>query len=234
MHAKKGLAATLAVAALAVLPVAAHASELAVTFDWVPVQNGGTAQSASGTLTLTLPSFTAATDPYAPGGTYYLSPAYSSNSSAEAALTGLTFNFSNGTDVSSLTNATFSFASFSDPLTPSGAQRVWGTDDGLLTPQVSAGQAAAPEGNYLITGFQLTGQTSSGATIYFDVANSSGSVYSPGPQESYAGITGGISDEGFWRLESVSPVPLPAGLPLLVGGLGMIGWMLRRRRSAAI
>jgi hypothetical protein len=225
----------LAALGIGALPLAAYAGEVEATFEWVPVQNGGT-QTASGTLVLTLPSFAAATDPYSPNGQYYASPTYSSNASAEAALSSLTFSFGNGVNVAWGTNtpdATLSFASLSDPLLPTGAARVWATDDGLITPQVQSGQTAAPQGNYLITGFQLSGQTTTGATVYFDVANSSGSVYSPGPAEDYNGITGGISDDGFWELQSITPVPLPAALPLLIGGLGLLGAAVRRRAPAA-
>ncbi len=43
--------------------------------------------------------------------------------------------------------------------------------------------------------------------------------------------SGGVSNDfGYWKLESLTPVPLPAGLPLLLSGLGMIA--MRRRRPA--
>ncbi len=214
--------------------VASNAGEVSVTFDWVPVQNGSTVEAASGTLTLLLPSFSSAMDPSSPNGTWYYSPTYASDGGAEAALVGLDFTFSNGMNVDWGSNATLSFTSIGAPNTTtplSGNPLVWATDDGLLVPQVSPGQAAAAAANYLITGFQLTGQTSGGMSIYFDLTNSSGSVYSPGPQESYNGITGGISDEGFWKLESITPVPLPDTLPLLLSGLIGCGLFLAPRRS---
>jgi hypothetical protein len=39
----------------------------------------------------------------------------------------------------------------------------------------------------------------------------------------------GVNDSGVWQLESLTPVPLPAGLPLLLSGLGIFGMSLRRR-----
>ena len=35
----------------------------------------------------------------------------------------------------------------------------------------------------------------------------------------------------FWLKEDATPVPLPAALPLFAGGLGLLGWMARRRRQ---
>jgi hypothetical protein len=42
----------------------------------------------------------------------------------------------------------------------------------------------------------------------------------------------GVSDSGVWQLESLTPVPLPAGLPLLLSGLGLLGMNLRRRPAS--
>jgi hypothetical protein len=35
---------------------------------------------------------------------------------------------------------------------------------------------------------------------------------------------------GYWE---VAPVPLPAGLPMLLSGLALLGWITRRRPTAA-
>jgi hypothetical protein len=43
----------------------------------------------------------------------------------------------------------------------------------------------------------------------------------------------GVNDSGVWQLESLTPVPLPAGLPLLLSGLGLLGMNFRRRIAAA-
>ena len=42
-----------------------------------------------------------------------------------------------------------------------------------------------------------------------------------------------VSDSGVWQLESLTPVPLPAGLPLVLSGLGLLGITLRRRHALA-
>jgi hypothetical protein len=43
----------------------------------------------------------------------------------------------------------------------------------------------------------------------------------------------GVSDSGVWQLESLTPVPLPAGLPLLLSGLGLLAMNFRRRIASA-
>jgi hypothetical protein len=35
------------------------------------------------------------------------------------------------------------------------------------------------------------------------------------------------------ELERIAAVPLPAALPLFAGGLGLLGWMARRKRRQA-
>ena len=45
--------------------------------------------------------------------------------------------------------------------------------------------------------------------------------------------SGGVSNDfGYWKLESLTPVPLPAALPLLLSGLGLIGAARRRWRAS--
>ena len=45
--------------------------------------------------------------------------------------------------------------------------------------------------------------------------------------------SGGVSNDfGYWKLESLTPVPLPAALPLLLSGLGLIGAARRRWKAS--
>jgi hypothetical protein len=37
----------------------------------------------------------------------------------------------------------------------------------------------------------------------------------------------------FWLKEDASPIPIPAALPLFAGGLGLMGWLARRKRRQA-
>lgn len=65
-------------------------------------------------------------------------------------------------------------------------------------------------------------QTVDGATI-------TGLGLIPG---SYVWTWGSEADQGF-TLDILAPTPLPAALPLFVGGLGLIGWFGSRRRPKA-
>jgi hypothetical protein len=60
------------------------------------------------------------------------------------------------------------------------------------------------------------------------VLNVSGGV--GGPAAGIGGL-GGLGTSGTISVRQVAPVPLPAALPLFAGGLGMLGWMARRKRG---
>jgi hypothetical protein len=210
----------LAVAALlAGLPLAAHASVIA-TFDWVPKDyNPASADqdAATGTLELTLATFTETGT-----GT---SAFYTSGSVDAATVTSLSYTAGDGQTVNvsnlSLTSSTG-----------------WATS-ASATPAAGTATPAPTLGNYLVTGFSFAGTTSQGGAYMF--ANTAGGVPGttlatgiPNGDNNFGAASSGgttyasIADGGYWQLESVTPVPLPAGLPLLLGGLGLCLWASRR------
>lgn len=61
-----------------------------------------------------------------------------------------------------------------------------------------------------------------------------GNLFFLNGEETVAGTTISLSGRsllGTIEISDVSAVPLPAGLPLLIGGLGAFGWMRRRQRT---
>jgi hypothetical protein len=221
-----GRSALALVVAAAILPAAAHA-DVVETFTWVPgtatPENPSSAATtiASGTLTLDLSSFSLTGTSNPPNyGPYYASGA----NAATANITGLSYAFADGLSVSLSNVTTESVRSTTTPWQTSGLD----VPGGLPT-----GTAAA---YYLISGFTLSG-TADGAN--FQIANNvgtAGATYANGVgngDNSFNGASGyaAITDGGYWRLESVTTVPLPSSLLLLLSGLGLTAFA---RRAGAL
>ena len=219
------LAVTVGVCALAASIADASTID---TFTWVSTAAVGGSTTPSGTLTLTLPSITSGSG----AGTFTASNASSALAAAE--ITGFAFTFSDGLSVG--------LADLTAPVAPATGSEVvnapytWATSNNL-SPIVGT----TPTGYYLITGFALSGHKtyppSGSGLANFSIATAAGLVGNVGP--SSAGITPQASqgiaanDDGYWLLNSsvTTPVPLPAGAWLLLGGLGVLG-LIRRQRLA--
>lgn len=221
----RGCRALALAATAALLPLAASAEEI-VTFDWVPTSENPTSSAtttASGTLTLTLSSWTSAGASNPPNfGPYYTSGA----NQATADITGLTFTSANGLTVN-LSNVTTRTVTGVE----TGSPAPWETS-GELTPS-----GASSEGYYLVSGFTLSGTTALGSP--FMIANNLGTPGAtyingvPNADNTFnaVGSYGEIADGGYWEFAGATSVPLPAGLPLLLGGAGLLAWLLRRSDS---
>lgn len=213
-----------AAALLGVLPVAAHATVIA-TFTWVPTSENpvqGQPSTASGTLQLTLGAFSLTTGTN-PTNSPNFAPYYASGAATQADITGFSYTDANGQSIglSNLTSSTFTTA-------------LWETS-APDTPATGAGAPAAPtNGYYLVNGFNLFGTTAQGTG--FQIANNVGT-----PGATFAngianadntfnlnGSHAAITDGGYWELASMTPVPLPSGMWLLLGGLGVCAWSRRR------
>jgi hypothetical protein len=230
MNAVKRPWRVLAAAALvSATPLAAQATVIA-TFDWVPTSENplqGQPSTASGTLQLTLASF-ALTSGSNPTNSPNFAPYYASATATSAEITAFSYTDANGQSVNLSKLTTNSFQT-----------SIWETS-ATDTPATGAAAPSPPtSGYYLVNGFTLSGTTAQGTG--FQIANNvgtPGATYASGignADNSFNlnGSHAAISDGGYWQLASVTPVPLPPGLPLLLGGLGALAWGLRRGRPAA-
>lgn len=206
------------------LPLAAHAT-VVETFDWVSgtntPENPGSAKTTnpSGTLQLTLSSFTLTTPPSNPN----LGPYYTSGTATTATISAFSYTAGDGLTVN-LSNI--------NPATES-LTTTWATS-ALVTP---SGTSSA--GFYLISAFSFSGTTPQGSP--FKIANAAGIAganYVSGVGNggnafnatTTTPIIPAITDGGYWELASATAVPLPAGLPLLLSGIGGLGVLARRRK----
>lgn len=227
-----GIAARLARAAAGaacliavMLPLAAHASE--VTFDWVPiVEDPSSAQTttASGSITFDLSSW-AMTNPNDPPN---LGPYYTSGSAISATITAFSFTSADGQT-----------ADLADLSTTTIGSMLWATS-AIDTPATGAQAPSAPTaGYYLVTPFVVTGDAAGDTP--FKIANNTGvagATYDNGVPNGDVnfnadGSIPAVENGGYWELVSASPVPLPGGLPLLLGGLALLGWATRRRATVS-
>ena len=220
-----------AVVVAAALPIAAHASEV-VTFDWVPITENPTTgyTTPSGTLTLTLSSW-ALGGPTTPPN---YGPYYASGTATTADITAFSYTAGDG-QTTSLSNVT----------TRSVTSTIWATS-GFDLPASGAQAPSAPTaGYYLVSAFTISGTTNQGAHFMIgNAAGTAGAIYGDGIHASGIGngtntfnattsspVIPAVADGGYWELSSMTAVPLPAGLPLLLGGLGLVGLFVRRKSS---
>jgi hypothetical protein len=214
-------------AVAAALPLAAHGSEV-VTFDWVPTGENPTSAAtttAHGVLTLTLPSWSLTTAGNPAGPNY--GPYYTGGAATTAEITGLLYTAADGLSVN-LANVT----------TKSVTSSTWVTSS-VDTP--ASGAFGVPSaGYYLVSAFTMSGTTPQGSP--FMIANNTGTAgatYANGignGTNTFNTTTGtpvipAVADGGFWEFQSATAVPLPSGLPLLLGGLGLLTWLMRRKGS---
>jgi hypothetical protein len=220
------MAAMLAAAGLlaGAMPLVARA-EL-VTLDWVPIsENPATSgpSTAHGSITLNISPWTLT--PISGNG---LGPEYyTSGSAVTATISAISYTAGDGQTVDSL----------SDLSSTTLSARIWATS--AIDKPATGAQAPSPPPDtyYLITAFNFSGTTDQGAPIMFaNAAGTAGANFGDGIHASGIG-NGDVTDNakgtfkgtetgGYWE---IAPVPLPAGLPLLVGGLAVFGWFARRR-----
>jgi hypothetical protein len=212
------------------LSLAAHASE--VTFDWVPTVEDSsppTTGIASGSLTIDLSSWTLMT----PAPNPNLGAYFTSGTAIQGTITAFSFTSGNGltADLADLSTTTVGNGNTEAPV-------VWATsstDTPAAGAQSPAGTPTA--GYYLISPFSVSGDTAGGTP--FMVANggpgTAGATFANGIPNADVnfnpdGSLPGLENGGYWE---VAPVPLPAGLPMLLSGLALLGWIMRRGPTAA-
>jgi hypothetical protein len=212
-----------ALAVVAAVPTAAQASVVA-TFDWVSgtntPENPSAVQTAvpTGMLQLTLSSFALATPAQNPN----LGPYYTSGGAATATISAFSYTAGDGQTVS-LSNIS--------PATES-LSTTWSTS----AIAIPAGVGTA--GYYLTSAFNFSGVTPDGSPFQIaSVAGTAGANYPNGVGNgdntfnatTTVPVIPAITDGGYWELASVTAVPLPAALPLLLFGMGGLGAFARRR-----
>jgi hypothetical protein len=189
-----------------------------VTFDWVSTSvTAGQTITPTGTLTLTLAT------PLTSGsasGTF--TDTYSTAALAEAAITGFSFEFSDG--------ETLSLADLKASGNTITTGKTWATSN-FLSPTTGT-----PTGYYLITSINFGGhKTFPGTTSAgnYQIAEGAGLVgnVAPGSNNVTPGIGGPAAsvDAGYWELQPTA-VPVPAALPLLLSGIGGLAMLGRRRK----
>jgi hypothetical protein len=153
-----------------------------------------------------------------------------------ATITGISFTAGDGQTIDSL----------SDLSSTTFSSRIW-TTSGIDKPATGAqAPAAPPAGYYLTTAFSVSGHTDQSASMiavmFANAAGTAGANFGDGIHASGIG-NGGVTDQpvgsfkgtasgGYWE---VTPVPLPAGLPLLLTGsiaFGLFGSSKRRSVGA--
>ena len=226
---------TAAILGVAALMAAGLAHAETVNLTWVPIsENPATAgvdSTAHGTITLSISPWTLT--PISGNG---LGPNYFTSGSAVAAtITGISYTAGDGQTIDSLSDLSSTLLS----------SRLW-TTSAVDKPATGAqAPVAPPAGYYLTTAFSFSGHTDQGAAVMFaNAAGTAGANFGDGTHASGIGNGGvtdqavgsfkGIADGGYWE---VTPVPLPAGLPLLLTGLsafGLFGASKRRSVGAEI
>jgi hypothetical protein len=105
-----------------------------------------------------------------------------------------------------------SLSVFFGPYTRSAADDLFGT------PVISVGPGNSFAGLLFDTTFTVTGGVGAGTYLL-----------------SFFGNEFQVTPEGNtvdFKMTGVAPVPVPAALPLLLSGLGVFGWLARRRRAS--
>ena len=206
------------------MPMLASASTVDASFVWVPTTENPTSPytTPSGTLELQLSSFTLT----ATGTGNYGPNYYTSGSATTAAIVGFSYTAGDGLSVG-----------LSNLSTTTLASTIWATS-AMDTPATGAqAPTPPPKGYYLVSAFSVSGTTPQSSP--FMIANAAGTAnanYTNGIGNAdntfnAAGAIPAITDGGYWELQSVMPVPVPAALPLLLSGLGGLGMLARRRRA---